>query len=313
MSSAPATFISYSWDDDAHRSWVRDLASRLRGDGVDVLLDQWHVAPGDQLPAFMERAIRDNQFVLIVCTPGYKSRSDERKGGVGYEGDVITGEVATQQNHRKYIPVLRAGDWSGAAPSWVAGKYFIDLRGEPYSEVHYADLLATLHGERPQAPPLGARPSKHDQAVAAPVSAHISANTTEVLRITGIIADKVTTPRMDGTRGSALYGVPFRLSRRPPSGWSDLFVQSWNRPPQFTSMHRPGIASVEGDVIWLRGTTLEEVEKYHRDTLKLVVDQANKNLERIRSEEEAKRFKEAERERLHRESVEDASKRISFD
>ncbi len=313
MANAPATFISYSWDDEPHRYWVRDLATRLRRDGVDVVLDQWSVAPGDQLPAFMERAIRENQFVLIVCTPGYKSRSDERKGGVGYEGDVITGEVATKQNHRKFIPVLRAGDWSATAPSWVAGKYFIDLRGEPYSEAHYTDLLATLHGDRPQAPPLGARRSNSERPNAAHLGAPAVSSPPEDIRISGIIADKVTTPRMDGSRGSALYEVPFRLTRHPPSDWNELFVQSWNRPPQFTSMHRPGIASVEGDIVWLRGTTLEEVEKYHRDTLKLVVAEANTRHEHIRRREDAKGDAEAERERRHRASVDDAAKRISFD
>jgi hypothetical protein len=314
MASAPATFISYSWDDDSHKAWVRDLASRLRSDGVDVVLDQWHTAPGDQLPAFMERAIRENQFVLVVCTPGYKRRSDERKGGVGYEGDIITGEVATKQNHRKFIPVLRSGEWATAAPSWVAGKYFVDLRGESYSETHYSDLVATLHGERPQAPPLGRRTTGSVRIPTAALSeSSRSAESAEPLKITGIIADRVSTPRMDGSRGSALYEVPFRLSRRPPSGWDDFFVPSWDRPPRFTSMHRPGIASVEGDVIWLRGTTLEEVERYHRDTLKLVVEEANKRYAEWHREREARRQAEAERERLHRESVQDTAKRLSFD
>jgi len=191
MTKIPTSFISYSWDDHSHQTWVRDLATRLRGDGVDVVLDQWHVAPGDQLPAFMESAIRNNEFVLIVCTPGYKRRSDERKGGVGYEGDVITGEVATKQNHGKFIPLLRAGDWSVAAPSWVAGKYFIDLRGEPYSEAHYADLIATLHGERAQVPPLGSRPSaSNPTTAAAPVDASQTMAPPEPLRITGIMPTK---------------------------------------------------------------------------------------------------------------------------
>ncbi|NOS81114.1 MAG: toll/interleukin-1 receptor domain-containing protein [Nitrospira sp.] len=319
LAQTPTTFISYSWDDDGHRAWVRDLATRLRTDGVDVVLDQWHAAPGDQLPAFMERAIRENQFVLIVCTPGYKRRSDERKGGVGYEGDVITGEVATKQNHRKFIPLLRSGEWATASPSWVAGKYFIDLRGDLYQETHYADLLATLHGDRPEAPPLGKRQTPMVGAAAPTTTTALAAVTpaggpaTEPIKITGIIADKVTTPRMDGTAGSALYGVPFRLSRRPPSGWDDLFVQSWNHPPQFTSMHRPGIASVAGDVIWLRGTTLEEVERYHRDTLKLAVEQANKTYDEIRREHEALRKSEQERKQAHDDSIRDAAKRISFD
>ena len=40
-------------------------------------------------------------------------------------------------------------------------------------------------------------------------------------------------------------------------------------------MHRPGIASVIGDRIILNGTTVEEIEKYHRDTLRVVVERVN--------------------------------------
>lgn len=38
----PKVFISYSWDtengDDEHKKWVRDLATKLRSHGVDVIL-----------------------------------------------------------------------------------------------------------------------------------------------------------------------------------------------------------------------------------------------------------------------------------
>jgi hypothetical protein len=77
----PTAFISYSWDDEAHKSWVKELGSRLRADGVIVTLDQWATVPGDQLPAFMEQAIRENDFIIIVCTARYKVRSDARRGG----------------------------------------------------------------------------------------------------------------------------------------------------------------------------------------------------------------------------------------
>jgi len=86
----PTAFISYSWDSDTHKKWVSDLGTRLRADGIDTKLDQWHAIPGDQLPHFMEREIRENQYVIIVCTPKYKVKSDDRKGGVGYEGDIMT-------------------------------------------------------------------------------------------------------------------------------------------------------------------------------------------------------------------------------
>jgi hypothetical protein len=90
-----------------------------------------------------------------VCTPNYKKKSDGGTGGVGYEGDIMTGEVLTEQNHRKFIPILRHDDWSSAAPSWAAGKYHINLAGDPYSEEAYLELLKTLHGKRASAPPIG--------------------------------------------------------------------------------------------------------------------------------------------------------------
>jgi hypothetical protein len=157
-SNPPTCFVSYSWDSPAHKAWVRDLAGRLRGDGIDVLLDQWRAAPGDQIPQFMESAVRENDFVLIICTPSYKERADGRIGGVGYEGDIITGEVLTGHQDRKVIPVLRRGPWTTAAPSFCLGKYFVDLSSDPYSDERYQDLLSTLLGYRDQAPPLGPVP-----------------------------------------------------------------------------------------------------------------------------------------------------------
>src|ERR1035437_5755126 len=120
----PSAFVSYSWDSDAHCAWVRDFAARLRADGVNVTLDQWELQPGDQLPVFMERAVRENDYVIIVCTPSYAERSNHRRGGVGYEGDIMTAEIMPTQNQRKFISVYRAGTtWEEASPTWLRAKY----------------------------------------------------------------------------------------------------------------------------------------------------------------------------------------------
>ena len=78
-------------------------------------------------------------------------------------------------------------------------------------------------------------------------------------------------------------------------------------------MHRPGIASVYGDKISLDGTTIEEVAKYHRDTLVLCVDEANKKekqeLQRLRQEEERRRQSTDD----HRSTVDEISKLLKFD
>ena len=154
-SPRPASvFVSYSWDNEAHCRWVRRLAQSLRNRGVATVLDQWHAVPGDQLGRFMEGAIRKSKFVLIICTPRYRQRS-ETHSGVRYEGDIMRGELLQKGNQRKFIPVLRRGTWARAAPWWLAGKYYIDLRDGPRKRSEYAHLVAVLKGALPQPPPVG--------------------------------------------------------------------------------------------------------------------------------------------------------------
>jgi hypothetical protein len=45
---------------------VDEFAARLRGDGVDVSLDQWMVGRGKLLPEFMEKLVRETEQVLII-------------------------------------------------------------------------------------------------------------------------------------------------------------------------------------------------------------------------------------------------------
>ena len=303
----PKAFMSYSWDDDQHKAWVAKLATNLRDNGVETILDQWHAVPGDQLPEFMERQIRENDYVLIICTPNYRLKSDGRKGGVGYEGDIMTAEVHNQRNHRKFIPILARGTWEDAAPSWLKGKYYIDLSSPNRYEKNYPDLLTTLLGERRVAPPLrrsletSSKPQTKESSPSDP------------LRIVGVIVDEVTEPTMDDTRGSALYAVPFRLNRQPSSLWSEIFVRTWNRPPRFTTMHRPGIARVVGSKIILDGTTIDEVKQYHKETLILCVEKANEEEARIlelRRQEEERRRQNTEQ---HRATVESMASELDFD
>jgi hypothetical protein len=312
----PKAFISYSWENDQHRVWVREFSARLRADGVNVTLDQWELQPGDQLPAFMERAVRENDYVLIVCTPHYKRRSDERLGGVGYEGDIMTAEVLTTRNQRKFIPLLRSGnDLRDAGPTWLQGKYYIDFRGDPYLEEKYQDLITTLHGTRPAAPAVSTSPRGMRQVAPTPDERGQDTQqppTFEPIQILGVVVDEITQPRADGTRGSALYTVPFQLSRHPTHEWAAVFVEKWNHPRSWTSMHRPGIASIRGDKVYLDGTTVEEVQKYHRNTLKLALEDTNTLI----AEHERTRNLEAEREHLRREkhakAVRDAARDIKF-
>lgn len=137
-------FISYSWDDDLHLQWISNFALKLKNDSINVILDAWSLLPGDQLPEFMEKSIREVDFVIIICTPQYKIKSEKRTGGVGYEGHIITSEILIKNNHRKFIPILRHGEWIDSSPNWLQGKYYLDFRGTKFNTQNYLKLLQAL-------------------------------------------------------------------------------------------------------------------------------------------------------------------------
>lgn len=304
---APKAFVSYSWDDDQHKEWVADLATRLRGEGVETILDQWHTALGDQLPEFMEREIRENDYVLIICTPNYRRKSDARTGGVGYEGHIMTAEIYTKNNHRKFIPILARGTWQEAAPSWLKSKNYVDLSSPfKYSE-NFPILIATLRGERPAAPPV----RRTSQRKPKPQAEESSSN--DPIKIVEIVVDEITEPTLDGTPGSALYTVPFRLNRQPSSLWSEIFARTWDAPPSFSLMHRPGNARVVGSKIVLDGTTIEEVKQYHKETLTLCVGKANEEEARILKRRRQEENRQRQKSENHRANVEGIADEIDFE
>lgn len=137
-------FISYSWDTEDHQKWVLALADRLRADGIEVILDQTHLTLGGRSPEFMERSVRDSRFVLVICTETYKRKFDNREGGAGYEGHIITGEIINEVGKNKFIPVLRSGDWKTSMPTALSGVYGVNLRTDSLDE--YKKLVKHLHG-----------------------------------------------------------------------------------------------------------------------------------------------------------------------
>ena len=303
-------FISYSWEDEEHKDWVRNLANELLENGIDATLDQYDLSLGDRLPQFMEQSVANADYVLIICTPTYKKKSDARKGGVGYEGHIISGELFEKGNERKFIPVIRKGNVSNALPISLSGKLAIDLKDGPQYGINFQDLVTTLNG-------ISKKPLVKKGAVSGSSSLTKLTETSELsnyepIHILGIVTDEVTVPRMDGTEGSALYKIPFKLSRNPSLLWRELFLRSWDDPPQFTTMHRFGIASVYGDEIILDGTTIEEVRDYHRATLILCVEIANKEEKGILDAKEREKEREKARKISHFNNVKDIADTIKF-
>lgn len=301
-------FISYAWEDEDHRAWVRQLADRLLQNGIEATLDQYDLELGDRLPQFMEQSVSESDYVLVICTPTYKQKADLRAGGVGYEGHIISEELLLKGNERKFIPVIRKGSVKDSLPTYLAGKLAVDLSSPEQDEQNFEDILATLYGTKKKP----AVNNSHQNRMA-PKSVDIEEDSNEdQISIVGVIVDEVTEPRLDGTRGSALYRVPLRLSTQPSPTWAQLFIRAWNSPPRYSTMHRPGIASVSGDKIILDGTTIEEVRDVHKETLVLCVDIANQQESELIRKKRAEEQAANERRLKHRASVESVAGEISF-
>jgi hypothetical protein len=161
--------------------------------------------------------------------------------------------------------------------------------------------------------PVVSAPEKAETKKSEPKSAKAVMSAEMPIKIVGIISEEITKPRMDGTRGSGLYAVPFRLSARPPQEWAQMFVQNWSHPPTFTTMHRSKIASVSGNKVILDGTTIKEVEKYHRETLLAVIEKTNQEYGEYQAEMERIAERKRRTEQDHEKSIDDVLKRIRFD
>ncbi|GAB6197336.1 toll/interleukin-1 receptor domain-containing protein [Lysobacter xanthus] len=142
--AVPKVFVSYSHDSQAHKQWVLELATRLRNSGVDAILDQWDLRPGDDLPHFMETNLANADRVLMVCTDRYVEKANSGSGGVGYEKMIVTADLLKTIDSNKVIPLIRQ-QGTHNVPTFLRSKLFIDFSTEEQAEFSFDELLRTLH------------------------------------------------------------------------------------------------------------------------------------------------------------------------
>ena len=90
ISEYPRVYISYSWDNENHKEWVKKLATDLKNKGVDVVIDIWNLKIGQDVPLYMEKGIIDSDKVICILTSIYKKKADDLRDGVGYETSVAS-------------------------------------------------------------------------------------------------------------------------------------------------------------------------------------------------------------------------------
>lgn len=139
----PRVFVSYSHDSAQHKKWVLEFATTLRNRGVDAVLDQWDLQPGDDLPHFMEAQLSSADFVLVVCTPKYVEKANAGEGGVGYEKMIVTSSLLSRIDSNKVIPIIRQ-EGENKRPAFLQTKFYVDFSNDTESEYKLDDLLRVL-------------------------------------------------------------------------------------------------------------------------------------------------------------------------
>lgn len=167
-SESPKLFISYSWSTSAHEEWVISLATELRENGVDVILDKWDLKEGQDGNVFMEKMVNDPEIkkVAMICDSIYAEKADGRSGGVGTETQIISPEVYTKQDQTKFVAVLPERDANGEPflPTFYKNRIFIDLSNPELYGRNFEQLLRWIF-DKPQyeKPELGEKPMFLDE------------------------------------------------------------------------------------------------------------------------------------------------------
>lgn len=151
----PTVFVSYSHDSKEHQDRVLALANKLRSEGIDCALDQYEDSPPEGWPKWMDRNVKNSDFVLVVCTEIYYNRAmgaAEKGHGIKWESTLIYQHLYnTGANNTKFIPVLFKDSKFENIPEPLQGAtyYFAD------DDDSYEKLYRRLSGVKAEKPELG--------------------------------------------------------------------------------------------------------------------------------------------------------------
>ena len=144
----PKVFISYSWDNEEHKTWILNFATRLRDNGIEIILDRYELQAGKNIPHFMEQALEKSDKVLVIFTENYKLKADGRNGGVGYEYSILNNDIYKDiANNSKYIPILKNGTFETSVPSFMQQFITIDMTDNSQYEEKIKEVTLALYGK----------------------------------------------------------------------------------------------------------------------------------------------------------------------
>lgn len=145
MNNKPTCFVSYcreGMDADSVYYLVQQLRDASGGQ-IEFLFDEY-LKPGSDLPEFMD-AVKSANGIIILLTPQYKRKVEERAGGVyteysaimeRYQNEVNTANRKVVKNKSSQrvisspfclVPVIFSATFSNSCPKEISGKICMDF------------------------------------------------------------------------------------------------------------------------------------------------------------------------------------------
>ena len=240
---APRVFVSYSHDSQEHKEWVLTMATRLMANGVDMILDQWDLSLGSDLPMFMESGLTEADRVLAICTGAYVAKANAGQGGVGYEKMILTAQILRDIPAHRVIPIVRGNEGPDLVPIFLSSRVYIDFRDDTNYEERYAELIREIHGVKiRRRPPLGMNPFEEKPQYATP---NLS---TRSERYVSPALSGVVTFDHSNNNGRYILGAGDMAFETAWSVASDTVVHAYRDPPSIRTVALADGINAIGDI-----------------------------------------------------------------
>jgi len=262
----PVVFISYSWDSDDHKKWVRKLADNLVGKfGINVLLDQYNRG-GYSLIDFMKKGIERANRVLIIGTSNYKQKSEKNSGGANFEDQIISSELLNKMDSHKFIPVLREGSFSTSFSSIIETRAGFDMSDETYFEDALFRLSRDIWNNPENQPPaLGPIPNFVNSKVNSPIKKELSFSdfVQDIKRLLQSPYSEIALTEMIESEGKAAYKIIIDKADYNQRLTKDVFNY-------YKKLHIEAVEKLIGaSIIVVRYGTLKQQELFVKELVRL--------------------------------------------
>lgn len=149
--SSPRVFISYAHEDVRHTEQVRELWILLRRNGINAVLDLPAADRRQDWALWMQRQVREADFVLVVASPEYRRRSEgdarpDEGRGVQWEAALIREAYYSdrQAAQQRFLPVLLPGRSTKEIPEWLGPHTGTSYRVAEFTLTGAEELIRTL-------------------------------------------------------------------------------------------------------------------------------------------------------------------------